>query len=231
MHTQMVLCYRGTQMAFNFRLFSASQAVATARRDASHLTHITLRDAAATTKDVDDDSAIVARRESMVCTIGRQGSIKEDVGAAPRRKLGLGAAAGTQASENRDTHCKPGKCTHSEGRTCSIRSTADAEPFEVKKVRIPRDGQDYFSKSDDLQRSDCFLFKLAVTRCTLRVRRTWATATTVLTWYHHDDGFFLPLAWRSPDRAGPMRRLSNESVPVTRIMTGPGTSCHSQKKK
>jgi hypothetical protein len=106
MHVQMVFCYRDTQMAFDFRLFSASQAVATASRGASYLTHITLRDAAATTKDVYDDSAIVARRESMVCPIGRQGSINEVVGSAP-------AAAGTQASENRDTHCKPGKCTHS----------------------------------------------------------------------------------------------------------------------
>jgi hypothetical protein len=122
MRIQMVLCCRDIQLAFKFRLFSASQAVATASRGASYLTHVTLRGAAVATKDVDHDSAIVARRESMVRSIGRQGSIEEDVGAAPGRELGLGASAGTQANENRDTHCKPGKCTHSEERACSIRS-------------------------------------------------------------------------------------------------------------
>ena len=75
---------------------SAHLAVATASRGASYLTHHdgTLQGVVAT-EEVDHASAIVALRESMTESFRRQGSIQEDVGAAPGRELGLGAFTGT----------------------------------------------------------------------------------------------------------------------------------------
>jgi hypothetical protein len=75
---------------------------------AYHLTYVTLLPLA--TKDV--DPAVVARRESVIGSAGRQGAVEKGVRSTPGWELGLGASDRMQSGESRNAHKKPGQHTH-----------------------------------------------------------------------------------------------------------------------